>query len=322
MIELKPRCAGCGTGNAIDAEYCIECGIKITNGESTHFFDENGILLSDVDTTTLEEVEAPLASEDIGFEYNNGKYEIFDGNDNNKILFESSNLEEAKERLEIIMKSMNVEPISKCDHTLNLVANLHCECVKCMKCDKRTETCFKHTPKFDYALQTKKKNSLDHLKESLSPKTPFPVDKRLDFRSNQLADWYFKDEAIPCEYKDCMNTKPHHTYHSGSGENASSGLDRPIPIKHFGRNRKKCDCDGIKTICDNYRAKQEKAPYSAIIGIDVRKGIKGRKIPPKKRETRNDHILKKNNEFSKIEKSILKFSTLAIIISLGILYFM
>ena len=249
MIELKPRCAGCGTGNAIDADYCMECGIKFIReknnensldnvfGISAVFRDDNDMSIPNEpfeeitirkgldgryeDEKSLPKLQ-PTTYEDIGFEYNNGKYEIFDGNDNNKILFESSNLEETKERLEIIMKSMNVEPISKCDHTLSLVANHHCECVRCIKCGKRTETCFKHIPKFDYALQTKKKNSLDHLKESLSPKTPFPVDKRLDFRSNQIADYHFKDE---CNENNCTNRLVHHGYPDSSKQEMKKKVD-------------------------------------------------------------------------------------------------
>ena len=47
----------------------------------------------------------------------------------------------------------------------------------------------------------------------------------------------------------------------------TSGLDRPVPVRHVRKpwGGGKCDCDGIKSICDEFRAKQEKEEYDAVI---------------------------------------------------------
>ena len=91
-----------------------------------------------------------------------------------------------------------------CKHQTT-VSNSQCECARCINCDTRTETCHKHTPHFDYTLQTHKKNSLDHLREIIEEEknTPFPIDKKLDFRSMQIPDWKF-DERI----KKIIDEKP------------------------------------------------------------------------------------------------------------------
>lgn len=398
MQNLKPLCEACGTPNPMDSEYCLECGIKFKNNEEINF-DENG-MRRDVD----------------------GKFIIKDEADNTTVLFEETN-----ERVKTIMKAMNIDPNNKCTHK-TVVNNHQCECVRCIDCDTRTETCFEHTPKFDYGLQTKKKNSLDHLKETLSPKTPFPEDKRLDFRSYQIPNWEFpkpkkqfiveNDEDIAkhgrIEGRNVLKIDAHNIDESmeigkdiwnnlpsiptetmqppfqgiikvpdatpeemrrltkimqiemakvAEDPNYSplmitnkdieivpfspitgtdvrkgippketvpwdkrgwrkinppkipkqkpeptqipitSGLNRPFPVKHIRvwGGKGKCDCDGIKSICDEFRAKQEERPYSAIIGTDVRKGITG---------------------FSRIEKFVLEFCSLAIIISLGILIYL
>ena len=116
-----------------------------------------------------------------------------------------------------------------CTHRTT-IQKIQCECVICLSCDKRLETCLKHVLKFDYGIQTKKKNSLDHLRDIngkfvvkdergnfipatksqinagkqaekikksldyLRIKSPKPVlkDKKLDFRSNQIPDWEFR----------------------------------------------------------------------------------------------------------------------------------
>ena len=155
----------------------------------------------------------------------------------------------------------------KCTHRTT-VQNGQCECVRCIGCDKRTETCHKHTPKFDYGLQTKKENPLDHLRETLSSKTPtpFPIDKKLDFRSRQIPDW-----ELPKRTQTIIN-----------------------------------QIEQAQTWPDKFVAKT---------------------TPPQKPEPTQIPVTaigKMPNQwsFSKLEKLILIFSTLGIIISLGILNFM
>ena len=61
----KPLCEACGTGNAIDAEYCMECGVKLDKNGVPQF-DDDGVVTNGgenttlPDTTTIEEVEAPV----------------------------------------------------------------------------------------------------------------------------------------------------------------------------------------------------------------------------------------------------------------------
>ncbi len=288
MQTLKPECGACGNNNPLDSDYCLECGIRLTHKE-----------------TLAEGME--LFLDDL-----------------------------PKETVSIVNKYTGIS--YKCEHKTT-IGNLQCECVRCINCDKRTETCFKHSPKFDYTLQTHKKNSLDHLREIIEEEknTPFPIDKKLDFRSMQIPDWHlegectiedcitplehdgykkgqdrghmiekqveetFKEGFEKCDYKDCLNKEPHGKWHipiisqppysaiTGTdvrrgGINNEQGLrlNRPIPIRHVGGRKRKCDCDGIKFTCDEFRRKKalEKLdntvgarPYSPITKRDVRKGI-------------------------------------------------
>ena len=323
MQSLKPRCAGCGTGNAIDADYCMECGIKFIReknnensldnvfGISAVFRDDNDMSIPNEpfeeitirkgldgryeDEKSLPKLQ-PTTYEDIGFEYNNGKYEIFDGNDNNKILFESSNLEEAKERLEIIMKSMNIQPNNQKepndrDFPYHVVRN---ERGKFIPASQEQIDNLKHAKKIT--------NTLDYLR--IEPNKPILKDKRLDFRSMEIPDWEFGKSIITQKVPIITQIEQAQTWPDKMVAK-TSGLDRPFPVRHVRKpwGGGKCDCDGIKSICDEFRAKQEKAPYSAIIGTDVRKGIGGRKRPKKQNPT--EYITIKKDYNSKFKYVLL-----------------
>ncbi len=265
MIELKPRCAGCGTGNAIDALFCQECGIGLNI--------EN-------ESVSITDIETPV------------EYHEMRGS---------------------------------------------------LQWNKRDKD----------GKKTKKKNSLDYLRETLSPKTPFPVDKRLDFRSMEIPDWEFGKPIITQKVPIITQIEQAQTWPDKMVAK-TSGLDRPFPSRHVRKpwGGGKCDCDGIKSICDMsipnepfesitirkkgdckhqkiYRyqhcecarcigcdkifetcskhtsniKKQEKAPYSAIIGTDVRKGIKGRKRPKKQDPT--EYITIKKDYNSKFKYVLL-----------------
>ena len=169
MIELKPRCAGCGTGNAIDAVFCIECGIKFTreeiNDNELEFHgDGRGFYTGKND-------------EFVRYENEEGIVHILKRDKNGKLRTPDNELFE-----------LDTNERKACSH-MNTIQKIQCECVSCLSCDKRLETCLKHVLKFDYGIQTKKKNSLDHLRDD---KGKFVVkDKRLDFRSMQIPDWEF-----------------------------------------------------------------------------------------------------------------------------------
>lgn len=221
MIELKPRCAGCGTGNAIDAIFCQECGVGLS---------------IETETASIAEIEAPMAS----------------------------------------------DQQENCIHRTT-IQNIQCECVRCLGCDTRTETCHKHTPHFDYGLQTKKKDPLDHLRETLSPKTPFPEDKRLDFRSMQIPDWEFgkeiKEKTKDLNWKvpimgggiikmpDASPEQTRHFMEAYKGEMEKAAKD-PNYIPLIATNK---DIEIIPFTTTSNLTPQP--PYSEVIERDVRKGI-------------------------------------------------
>lgn len=338
MIELKPRCAGCGTANAIDAIFCQECGCGLNPLDFET--DDRGFYIGKNDDHRIYDG----SYDDIGFQWNNGKYEISDVN--NKILFKNANIEEAREQLRTIKKTMNGAP-NPHDYPYPVVRDERGRFIPATQ---------DHIDNLEYAKKIK--IPLDYLRiEPPNPKKQFIVQNdegiskhgRIEGRNilkvkainvneaMKKADWDnlppIPTETMQPPFQGIIkipNARPEHLRrfmeaYKGEMEKAakdpyyipliatnkditplrekSSGLDRPVPIKHIRKpwGGGKCDCDGIKSICDEFRAKQEERPYSAIIGTDVRKGIDG---------------------FSRTEKLILKFSTLAIIISLGILYFM
>ncbi len=242
MQTLKPLCEACGTANAIDSDYCQECGIRFIREktEDDVWYDPTSNVLNiqtDVDKAI-------------------------------------------------------------CKHTA-IVSTHQCECARCINCDEEIEKCELHNTTEqvetimkamgDYSLQTKKRNSLDHLrneptkyfvkeelrpwqketsldhlKETLSPQTPFPKDKRLDFEANQIPDWEFPKEVEKTFKEEFQKwiKDPHY-----------------IPIINSKKPPEK-----IEPIRDHIITKQK----SSITRRDVQKGINPKK--PKIEFVKDDEI--------------------------------
>ena len=261
MQSLKPRCEGCGTSNALDAVFCQECGVGLN-------IENESVPITDIEVPVeYHELRGSLQRKNRN---SDGKFIIKDNDDNSNVLFE---LDTNKRKL--------------CSH-MTTIQNVQCECVRCISCDTRTETCHEHIPHFDYGIQTKKKNSLDHLRD-INGK--FIVkDERLDFRSNQLADWYFNDAVVPCEYKDCIDIKPYHTYHYGASDNNRVDSNSFKQDKNEPRSTVPWDNRGWRTITkakppqkiepirDHIISKQDMSiPNEPFEEITIRKGLDGRK---------------------------------------------
>ena len=159
------------------------------------------------------------SEETIPFE-TDGNFVIKDSDDNSTMLFESTSLEEARKRV------ANAYGISN---------------------------------QFDYGIQTKKNNSLDHLRDD---KGKFVVkDKRLDFRSNQIPDWEFPKKQFIVE-----NDEDIAKHGRIEGRNVLK-----IKAKNIEEAMEKADWKvPILSTTSNITPQP---PYSEVIERDVRKGI-------------------------------------------------
>ncbi len=287
MIELKPRCEGCGTPNTIDAIFCQECGV----GLNVEHNDDMSIPNEPFEEITIRKgLDGRQTKKKNSLDHlrdKGGKFIVKD----KRLDFRSMEIPDWEFPRNQVKKTLK-EEIEDLDWKVPIM-------------DGKVEfTPLTDPPQKGGIIKTPnaRPEEIRHFVEA------YKIEMEKAAKDPHYVPLLATNKDIEfVPFTTTSNLTPQPPYSAIIGTDVrkgitplrekSSGLDRPVPIRHIRKpwGAGKCDCDGITSICDEFRAKQK----PILPDYDMAEHyIKSRKRP--KKQNPKEYITIKKSYNSKL----------------------